>query len=588
MKKLLRNSFLAGLLVCLSFVPDCGICSSNAGLSITGAVLQPLHLTMDDLSRYQTIQVQLNEVRSDGGFHGVFTYQGVPLQTLLSLARIAKGDTSFSQPIDLAIRLTSRQGQQVALSWGEVFCKNPSSVVIATAAVPVMPKKECTVCHTVPESKLLREPYERKPALPKLVVSDDRYADRCLEDISSIEIIDLRPRMEAKKLPQLYSPSFDISGSVQKKLTINKLSAFPETDTPVRHGECRGYHGIQKYSGTALKNIAAKAGIAADINSVLLVSAPDGYRALVSYGELFLSSPGERIIIADHLGGKSLEKDGRYYLICAEDLVPDRRVDAVSRIEVLSLREQPKLYVIGVGCGDTSLITLEALSYMAKADAFICTEDIKKRFGKYMGDKPMLFDMYDYTNHTIKKQNPTLAPDALKKLLKEKQAHAAGIVRDVMKNNKSVALLDYGDPAIFTGSAWVKEFFTEQDLKIITGISSFNAANALQNKKFDGNRSIVLTTPWDITANPALLKAAASHGDAVVVFMALNNIDSLMPVFNQSYAAATPVFVVYKAGYAGGESVMETTMAGVQQAVAQNKEKLLGLLYIGAPTKKEE
>ena len=148
MKMLLRNRFLAGLLVCLSFVPDCGICASNPGLSITGAVLQPLHLSMDDLNRYQTIPVQLNEVRADGSFRGVFQYQGVPLKTILSLARVAKGDTGFSQPIDLAIRVTGARGEQVALSWGEVFCKNPSSFMIATSAAPVMPGKGCAGCHT--------------------------------------------------------------------------------------------------------------------------------------------------------------------------------------------------------------------------------------------------------------------------------------------------------------------------------------------------------------------------------------------------------------------------------------------------------
>jgi precorrin-4 methylase len=587
MKMLIRNSFLPGFLFLLLFTPDCCLCAAPAGVSITGAVLQPLHLSLDDLSRYQTIQAQLNEVRSDGGFHGVFMYQGVPLKTLLSLARVAKGDTGFSQPIDLAIRVTAANGEQVALSWGEVFEKNPASFVIATSAMPAMPNKNCAGCHTPAECKVKLEQYERKPVLPKLVVSDDQYADRCLEDVSSIEVIDLRPRMEARTLPQLYSPSFEVAGPVQKKMTVKKLSAFPRADIPVRHGECRGFHGIQKFSGTSLKHIAAKAGIAADINSVLLVSAPDGYRALVSWGELFLSPLGERIIIADRLDGKPLEKDGSFYLICADDLDSERRVDAVSHVEVIPLREQPKLCVIGIGCGDTRMITLEALSQMAQAGAFICTEDIKKRFGSYMGDKPVLFDMYDYTQHTIKKQNPALTPDALKKLVSEKQAHAAGLIKNMLKGGRSVALLDYGDPAIFTGSAWVKDFFEEKELRIITGISSFNAANALLNKKFDGNRSIVLTTPWDITANPSLLKAAASHGDAVVVFMALSNIDMLMPAFNQCYPAATPVFVVYKAGYTAGERVMETTMAEVRMAIAQNKEKLLGLVYIAGSGKKE-
>ena len=178
----------------------------------------------------------------------------------------------------------------------------------------------------------------------RLVLSDDRYADRCLEDISSIEVVDLRPRMEARTLPQLYSPSFDITGAVPKKMTIKNLSEFPRTELTVRHGECRGFHGTMKFSGTALKNIAAKARIEAKWDAVLLVSAPDGYRSLVSCGELFLSDAGERIIVADRLDGKPLEKEGKYYLICAEDLQFDRRVDAVSRIEVISLREQPQLY----------------------------------------------------------------------------------------------------------------------------------------------------------------------------------------------------------------------------------------------------
>ena len=54
-----------------------------------------------------------------------------------------------------------------------------------------------------------------------------------------------------------------------------------------------------------------------------------------------------------------------------------------------------------------------------------------------MGDKPMLFDMYDYTQHTIKKQNPALTPDALKKLVNEKQAHAAGLIKNMLKEGKA-------------------------------------------------------------------------------------------------------------------------------------------------------
>ncbi len=156
-----------------------------------------------------------------------------------------------------------------------------------------------------------------------------------------------------------------------------------------------------------------------------------------------------------------------------------------------------------------------------------------------------------------------------------------------MSEGRNVALLDYGDPAIFTGNVWVRDFFEEKDLKIITGISSFNAASALLNKKFDGNRSIVLTTPWDITANPALLQAAAARGDAVVLFFPLTNLSMLMPLLQDCYPPATPAFIVYKAGYEGGEEVVETTIERLQTTVDEHEEKMLALLYIGAPVKKD-
>lgn len=577
-----KNVVFQVLIICLMSAVYCSA-ESGSLLSITGAVRQPLHLSMEDLGRYQPVQIQLNEVLSNGGFHGVFTYCGVPLKTLLELASPAKGDTGFPSPIDLAIRVRNKKGDEVALSWGEVFCKNPSEFIVATSARPVNSYKDCTGCHTKNEHKPRLEQYERTPALPKLVVGSDMYADRCIEDISAIEIIDLRPRMATQKLPELFSPAIKITGSVKKEMTVKKLASFTKLDIPFMQGDCRGYHGIQSYGGASLKNILEAAGMRHDINSVLLISAPDGYRALVSFGELFLSRGGERILIADRLNGSSLETGGRFYLVFPDDITVERRVDAVAKIEAVSITGAPKLNVVGVGCGDTNLITLQAISAMAKADAFVCTEDIKKRFGKYMGDKPVLFDMYDYTPHTIKKQNPSLAPNDVQWLIKEKQSHAAWIIKDILNNNKHVVLLDYGDPAIFTGSAWVRDFFEEKELEFIPGISSFTAANALLSKKFDGNRSIVLTTPWDMEANPALMKAAGARGDAVVIFMGLARADSMTPILRECYPGATPAHIVYKAGYAGSEKVITTTLDGLGKTLMEEQEKLLGLIYIEPP-----
>ena len=69
-------------------------------------------------------------------------------------------------------------------------------------------------------------------------------------------------------------------------------------------------------------------------------------------------------------------------------------VKNVTKVEIISLKELPKIYVIGFGCGDTSLITLEAISDVGKAGAFISAADFSDRFSKYMGDKPVLFDPF--------------------------------------------------------------------------------------------------------------------------------------------------------------------------------------------------
>ena len=41
---------------------------------------------------------------------------------------------------------------------------------------------------------MVMEPLGRAVGLPKLVIADDLYTDRCLEEITAIQVIDLHPR----------------------------------------------------------------------------------------------------------------------------------------------------------------------------------------------------------------------------------------------------------------------------------------------------------------------------------------------------------------------------------------------------------
>ncbi len=318
-----------------------GWTASSPELNVTGSVKQPLNLSLADLNKFTPVSVRLNEVTRDNSFHGSFYYRGVPLRTLLELADIQKVGADFNKAIDLAIVIRSRDGKQTVLSWGEVFYRNPSEIIIAASAEPVMPHKSCQACHKPEVYQPWLDQLKRPIGFPKLVVANDFYTDRSLEDITGIEVLDLHPQIDTKKTKDLYSPSFTITGAVKQTLDIKDLSSYPHKEIPAKQmGDGKGYHGLRIFEGVPLLDLLNKAGIELDLDTVFLISAPDGYRSLLSYGELLFTSQGKNVIIADRVAGQPLRENGRFNLILSDDLAADRWVKAVDKIEVIRLKRK--------------------------------------------------------------------------------------------------------------------------------------------------------------------------------------------------------------------------------------------------------
>lgn len=556
--------------------------STGQSLSITGVVRQPLNLSMNDLSRFQTFRVQLNEVLKDGSYRGAWFYRGASLRDLLDTAYIKKEETAFSKTIDLAILVRNSEGEEVALSWGEIFYKNHSDIIIATSATPIKPHHGCDSCHEAEVSDKYMKQFDREIGFPKLVVACDGYADRSIENVVSIEVVDPAPRMPADRSAKLWSPSFIVTGKLKKELTIKDLSGFSRKDMRVIHmGEGRGYHGIDDYSGVLINDILNKAGVANDLSNIFLISAPDGYRSTFSYGEIFLNRVEDNTIIADMKNGKEIEEEGRFTLIPSDDLMLDRDIKSVQKIEVINLAREPKVTYIGIGCGDTDLITMEAVSAIARADVLVCTADMKKRFEKYIGDKPVLFDTYDYAPPAFRKKYPDLSREALNKKIEEGRVEMAEIIKRELKKGNNVAIIEYGDPTIWSGAEYTMEHFSNDMIEIVPGLSSFNAANALLEGHIGCNGSIILTTSRGILENKPLFEAAAKKGETISIFMGIKELPELVKLFKKSYKPGTPVHVAYRAGYSGSEKVVKTDLDGLQDVIESEPEKNLFLIYIG-------
>lgn len=306
-------------------------------LTVGGVVKQPLSLTMKDLEKLQPVCARLNEVGMDGSFHGVFEYRGVPLRTILDMATIQKEGAEFSKPVDLAVLVKTRDGKETLLSWGEIFYRNPAEIAVAFSATPIMPMKSCQGCHKPAVYEPWLNELKRQINFPKLVMAGDFYTERCLEGISGIEVVDLHPKLEVKKSSPLFSPGFNITGSVKETLNISDLSGYSRTEVWAKQvGDGKGFHGLKRFEGVPLIELLNKAGIERNPDTCVLVSAPDGYRSLFSYGELLMAASGKEIIAADRVNGEPLRENGMFILVCPHDLAADRWIKAVDKIKVIT------------------------------------------------------------------------------------------------------------------------------------------------------------------------------------------------------------------------------------------------------------
>ena len=536
-------------ILCLYLVCGLAVCQASAEpvFTISGLVKHPQRLTLEDLANYRTVEVRTTEVAADGSFDGVYRYQGVPLQHLLQTAGVEKEGEPFTKAIDLAIAVRNRQGQRTLLSWAEVAYGRPADVIIAFSATSLLTKDAPTQA-------------QRQPVLPRLVLDSDFYNDRCLTDIVSIEVVN--PALDAETIPVALPDRPDQS-------TV-------EVATKIVWSGSR-FEGVQRFSGTPLVDILKQAGVDEDPKTAFLVRSHDGYRSLLSYGELFWSPLGRRILLADRMDGQPLgEKRARWLVL--PDSSANRFVRDVASIEVLRPRHEPKLTVIGVGAGDTCQITLEALAAIARADAIAVPGDIQKRFARYLSGKEVLFDPFAFADRDRK---TPLSETERDRLRQEEWRTNAGKIRKALDAGKSVAFLDWGDPMIFGSSRWIREYLDESEIETVAGLSSLNAANAVINRDISANGSIVITAPRGLRHNDELLAAVAKSGDTLAIFMGLQDLPELEPLLRTHFADDTPVRLVYAAGIRSREHQVSTTLGEMRKATQGEKEKMLGLIYIG-------
>ena len=550
-------------------------------LRITGMVKQPLRLSLADLGRMATTRVKYNDVTRNGDFHGVFWLQGAPLRTLLELAQVGKPHGAFHKRVDLALKVRNQAGKQVVLSWGEVFYKNPAEVILAVAARPVMPHKKCAACHTPEEYEPRVKQLERRVGLPKLVLTSDTAGDRSLERVVSIEVVDPLKLPEGPRPKKLYAPTLTIKGVDGKQIAVlDKLPDLSRFTVLARQfGEGKGYHGSHRFTGLSLAALLAKLGVKGGVNTAFVISSPDHYRSLISWGELYLGPLGQRIMVADQSGGQPIEQ-GRFEVVLPDDLWADRWVKAPALLQAIDLKPRARLEVIGMGCGDPALLTLEALDALNRAEVLVAPADIQKRFAPFLAGKPVLFDPLAFGKKPFNPEGAHKDKKA-RHMRREEQKQAAALIQAHLAKGKTVALLDWGDPMVYGSWRWLQDHFPKDSIHFVTGLSAFNAGASALGRDITCNGAVALSDPFTLLKHPALAKELAAKGATLVIFMAMPKFAQVMEVVGQAYAPDTPATLVLNAGFGAGERVRRDSLANIAKLTKDKREKWLGVIFVG-------
>jgi precorrin-4 methylase len=541
-------------------------------LSISGLVKFPFHFTLSTLTGLPESQVRVTEAgrqieMKNGSWYRTYSFRGVPLKTLIDMAHVEKEDVQYRRLMDLAIVVRGRNGQAV-LSWPEICNADSSRAVIALGADPVSPATKEGAGTQI---------------FPRLVLGNDFYSDRFIDGVFNIEVVSVAAPVPFRKGAHLPSPAVTIRGASGQPLVIEDLSRYPRvTVTSKQSGHDPGYFGILSYRGTPIADILEKEGISPDKNTLLLATGSDGYRAAVSYGELFLTPAGRRIILADEVGERPFGKSGKFNLIFPDDYNADRWVKAIEKIEVVKAVPKARLYVVGVGSGDTRLLTLEGVSVLGKVEAFACDPELAGRFARYMGNKPVLFNPLENMAPHYAMTHSGVSLEEAGRITAGLRDESVRLMKKALAEGKNVALLEYGDPTIFgSWTYWLYEHFRPEDIVVVPGVSAFNAANAAIGKNVAANGAVVLTVPDALFGNKNMVKAVADGGNCLAIFVGLQELPRLAPLLKTAYGGDAPACLVYKAGYSNSEKLVRTTVDKLEEAARGEKEKFLGLIYVG-------
>ena len=202
-----------------------------------------------------------------------------------------------------------------------------------------------------------------------------------------------------------------------------------------------------------------------------------------------------------------------------------------------------KVYFIGAGPGDPELITVKGQKIIKEADVIIYAGSLVPR---------EVIDCH--------KAGAEIYNSAVLNL-----EEVMEIMISAVKNNKKVARVHTGDPAIFGAHREQMDMLDEYGIEyeVVPGVSSFTAAAAAIKRELTLPRvtqTIILTRIEGRTPVPESedLEKLAQVGATMCIFLSISMIDKVVEKLRRGYRRNVPIAIVERATWDNERSIIGT------------------------------
>ena len=295
-------------------------------LEITGEVANPGPVDFTKLAKHSVIVKEA--VLAEGGknkFIGAYRYDGYSLFDILNDSVVDKRNKlDFPPIIDLYVEVENFSGEKAVFSWGELYYPNDlHKIIIAASVSRIVPSKT-------------RELWPL-PMRSKLVAASDLLSERNIEEPVKITVKSYPKSFPVEKgMSPMYTPSFSVFYRADKKAELTDLPVGLSTQTceTIFYGRGKGIHSTTPFTGVRLKDVLEQYSPPSRENlrsGMLCVAAKDGYRAAVSYSELFNRSDQREFLLVKTAPD---EDGGLFSMFPAPDFFSDRAIKSVTEIHL--------------------------------------------------------------------------------------------------------------------------------------------------------------------------------------------------------------------------------------------------------------